>query len=143
MKSFKNLSILILSLVFFCSFSLKDSPSYVGKWKGDDKGDVGYLTLSEDNYATFEFNGEIMGGKSFDHKGTSASMKYKVDTSYSPYRIDFVIIDNGNEDELGRLKGIVKMIESNKMRLALGFGESERPTDFSEENSIYFDRHKE
>lgn len=130
MKSLKNLSILIVSLVLFCSFSLKDSPSYVGKWKGEDKGDIGYLTLTKDGYALFEFEGQILGGKSFTMRGNEASMHYEVEKKENYYHIDFIIKQLKDDETLGTLEGIFKMNSESQMVLAVGFDGSPRPTNF-------------
>lgn len=144
MKLFKQFSILLTALFLFCSFSFIDADkSYVGKWKGKDKGDIGFLTLTKDGYATFEFNGQVMGGKSYNHQGIDGSMTYTVNTSTSPYMIDFIIIDNSSDKELGRLRGIIKMNNNNEMQMAMTFGGGTgRPSDFSQD-AITFTRHKE
>lgn len=139
MKLLKQLSVLTAALFLFCSFSFDGEPSYVGKWKGQDKGDIGFLTLSAEGYAIFEFNGQTMGGKSYNHQGVNAAMKYTVDTTSSPYKIDFIIHDNDADTELGRLKGIIEMNNSEKMKMAMTFGGgSGRPTDFSVDAITFF-----
>ena len=135
MKSLKTLSLLILSLVLFCSFSLKDSPSYVGKWKGEDKGEIGYITFTKDGYALFEFNGQTMGGKSFTTDGVEASMQYEVEKKENYYNVDFIIKKIEDKETLGTLQGIFKMNSESQMVLALGFDGSARPTNF-EANQI-------
>lgn len=111
---------------------------YEGRWKGEDKDDIGFLTLSSDGYATFEFDGGILGGKSYDYLGVTASMKYIVDENTSPKGIDFIIIDNSTEKELGRLKGIFQLISNGEMEMAISFGEKPtRPTDFSEDAIVF------
>ena len=113
-----------------------------GKWKGKDKGDIGFLTLSSEGYATFEFNGQIMGGRSYDHQGVKAAMKYTVNNGTSPKSIDFIIIDLSSDEELGRLKGIINMKSRDEMQMALTFGGGAgRPTDF-ENDAIVFNRMK-
>ncbi|MEM6686205.1 MAG: hypothetical protein AAF617_10505 [Bacteroidota bacterium] len=141
MKILKKLSLALVTILMLFSFTAPEG-DYVGKWKGKDKGDIGYLTLSSDGYATFEFNGQILGGKSYNHQGTSASMKYTVNKGVSPASIDFMIINNGTKKELGRLKGIIKMNSRNEMQMAIRFGGGAgRPTDFSTD-AITFSRVK-
>ncbi|RZN79936.1 MAG: hypothetical protein EVB11_12105 [Winogradskyella sp.] len=142
MKFLKQFSLLLTALFLFSAFSIDGEKTYVGKWKGKDQGEIGFLTLTEDNYAIFEFNGQIVGGKSYNSQGVDASMKYTVDTSSEPYKIDFIILDNSEGEELGRLKGIIKMNNRNEMEMAMTFGGgTERPTDFSVDN-ITFSRYK-
>lgn len=141
MKILKKLSFALLTLMLLFSFT-GPGGEHVGKWKGKDKGDIGFLTLSADGYATFEFNGQIMGGKSYDHQGTKAAMKYTVNNGTSPAAIDFIIIDKKADEELGRLKGIIDMKSRDEMQMAITFGGGAgRPTDFSVD-AIVFDRMK-
>lgn len=143
MKFFKRFSLLLISILLFSSFTIDADKTYVGKWKGEDKGDIGFLTLSHDGYATFEIGEQTMGGKSFNQQGVDASMKYTVGTSSKPYSIDFIIINNTENKELGRLKGIIEMTDSNTMKMAMTFGGgTTRPTDFSAD-AITFNRAKE
>lgn len=141
MKILKKLSFALVTLMLLFSFTAPGG-DYVGKWKGKDKGDIGFLTLTSDGYATFEFNGQTMGGKSYNHQGTNAAMKYTVNTGTSPTSIDFIIFDNDKEAELGRLKGIINMKSRNEMEMALTFGGGTgRPKDFSSD-AIVFNRVK-
>ncbi|WP_375241804.1 hypothetical protein [Lacinutrix sp.] len=141
MKILKKLSFVLVALLILCSFTISEG-EHVGRWKGKDKGDIGFLTLSSEGFATFEFNGQEMGGKSYDHQGVTASMKYVVDYKSSPTAIDFIIIDNSTDTELGRLKGIINMKSSDEMQMAMTFGGgTTRPTDFSTD-AIVFNRVK-
>lgn len=141
MKILKKLSFALITLMLLFSFTAPDG-QHVGKWKGKDKGDIGFLTLTEDGFATFEFNGQTMGGRSYNHQGVNAAMKYTVNNGTSPTSIDFIIYDNDAKEELGRLKGIIKMNSRNEMQMAMTFGGgSGRPSDFSED-AIVFNRVK-
>jgi uncharacterized protein (TIGR03067 family) len=144
MKFSKRFSLLLSALLLFCSFSfIGADKSYVGKWKGKDKGDIGFLTLTKHNYATFEFDGEIMGGKSYNHQGITAALKYRVNTKKSPATIDFIIWDKKKAVEVGRLRGIFKMNSNLQMQMAINFsGSNQRPKDFSID-SITFLRESE
>lgn len=137
MKTLKKLAFAVVTLLLLFSFTAPEG-QHIGKWKGKDKGDIGYLTLTDDGYATFEFNGQTLGGKSYDHQGRKAAMKYKVNTGTSPTSIDFIIIEQSSKDELGRLKGIINMLSRNEMQMALRFGGGAgRPTDFSEDAIVF------
>jgi hypothetical protein len=141
MKILKKLSFAIVTLLVLSSFTIPEG-NYIGKWKGKDKGDIGFLTLTSDGYAIFEFNGQIMGGRSYNHQGTKAAMKYTVNEGVSPSAIDFMIIDNGSKKELGRLKGIINMKSRDVMQMAIRFGGGAgRPTNFSTD-AIVFNRVK-
>ena len=141
MKILKKLSFALVTLLLLFSFTAPDG-EHVGKWKGKDKGDIGFLTLSSEGYATFESNGQIMGGRSYDHQGVKAAMKYTVNNGTSPKSIDFIIIDLSSDEELGRLKGIINMKSRDETQMALTFGGGAgRPTDF-ENDAIVFNRMK-
>ncbi|WP_046744720.1 hypothetical protein [Kordia zhangzhouensis] len=141
MKILKKLCFALATLFFLFSFTAPEG-EHVGRWKGKDKGDIGYLTLTSEGYATFEFNGQTMGGKSYNHQGVNAAMKYTVNYGTSPASIDFIIVDNKDNEEMGRLKGIINMKSRNEMQMALRFGGGAgRPTDFSVD-AIVFNRVK-
>ena len=143
MTIFKRFLLLFCTLLF-CSFSFLeiDKKTYVGKWKGQDKGDIGFLTLTKDRYATFEFEDEIMGGKSYNHQGVIAALKYRVNTKKNPSTIDFIIWDKKKAIEVGKLRGIFKMTSDAEMQMAINFsGSNYRPKDFSTD-SITFLRNK-
>lgn len=137
----KNLLLLLFIITLTSLTSI--STSYVGKWKGEDKGDIGFLTLDEEGYVTFVFDGTITGGKSYDQQGVKASMRYVINRNVIPHSIDFIITDLTLNKEIGRLKGVLKLIEdNNKLRMAIGFGGVPRPTDFTKD-AIIFNRVKE
>ncbi|MFD1063948.1 hypothetical protein ACFQ1Q_11885 [Winogradskyella litorisediminis] len=136
---FKKTGVVFLTLFLFCAFLDGKDKSYIGKWRGVDKGDIGYLTLTKDRYATFEFRGEIMGGINYDHSGIKASLKYKISTKKEPHQINFVIWDKKKAEEVGRLRGIFKMIDKDKMQMAINFSGSQyRPTNFSEDSIVFY-----
>lgn len=137
MKILKKLSLALATLVLLLSFTTPKE-EYIGKWKGQDKGDIGFLTLTDDGYALFEFNGQIMGGKSYNHQGIDAYMRYTVNTGISPAGIDFIIYTKKDNKELARMKGIIEMDSSDELHLALTFGDgSSRPTDFSKDDIVF------
>lgn len=135
MKSLNRLSILIVSFVLFSAFTLIETPPYVGKWKGEDKGDIGYITFTKDGYALFEFDGQTMGGKSFVRDGVEASMQYEVEKKDNYYNMDIIVKKIETDETMGILQGIFKMNSETEMVLALGFDGSSRLTNF-ENNQI-------
>lgn len=133
-------SVLLSSILFLALISFTvSSNDYVGYWKGEDKGEVGFLKLTQDGYATFVMEDQSLGGKSTNYQGVDARMIYKIDDSFDPTHIDLVIIKNDNDQELNRLKGIIKMPDSDHLMMALGFNSPERPADFSKD-AITFSR---
>lgn len=143
MKLLKRFSLFLATLFLLSSFMGDGDRSYVGKWQGQDQGDIGFLTLYPDGYAFFEFEGQTMGGRSYIHQGRKAAMTYTVDTSRNPHPIDFIITDKEQDREIGRLRGIINMTSNDEMEMALTFGGgTNRPTDFSSD-AIVFERYKD
>lgn len=132
MKLFKRLSITLFFLATLTSFT-SSTEIYVGEWKGEDKGDAGTFIFSDDGYATFITNGKVMGGKSYVQSGVDASMRYEVNKKVTPFSIDFIIIQNKEKNELGRLKGILKIVNDDEMLLSIGFGGAPRPVNFEKD----------
>lgn len=139
MTNLKRFSVLIFIFLQLCAFTSDKDKRYIGKWKGQDKGDIGFLTLTKHRYATFEFNNEIWGGRTYNHGTINASLRYKVNTKTTPYEINFIIWDKKKAIEAGRLKGILKFNNDNEMQMAINFsGSSQRPKDFSKDNITFF-----
>jgi len=137
MKILKKLSLALVTLLLLFSFTTPKE-EYVGKWKGQDKSDIGFLTLTDDGYAIFEINGQIIGGRSYMQQGINVYMRYIVNTGISPAGIDFIIYTKSDNVELARMKGIIEMDSSDELHLALTFGSgSSRPSDFSKDNIIF------
>ncbi|RAJ13450.1 hypothetical protein [Olleya aquimaris] len=135
----------LLLLVFILplmSFNLLNTDfNIVGTWKGYDNGDIGYAIFDKEGYATFESNGESMGGKEFMMNDEKAQMTFILNKETQPMEIDFVItlLESG---ETQSLLGIIQFENKDKLRLGVGFDGGDRPLDFDEENSIYFERVK-
>lgn len=139
MKLLKTLSLVMITLLLITSFTAVKEDTLVGRWKGKDQGDIGFLTLSEDGFATFEMDGQIMGGKSFEMSGDTAAMKYSTDATTAPASIDFIIYEEDTYNEVGRLKGIYEMTAPDELHIALTFnGGLGRPEDFSSDNVIFY-----
>tara|TARA_R110000787_G_scaffold29800_1_gene80600 strand:- start:6948 stop:7370 length:423 start_codon:yes stop_codon:yes gene_type:complete len=132
MKIFKKTSISLFLLAMLTSFT-SSTEIYVGEWKGEDKGDAGTFLFSDDGYATFITNGKSMGGKSYMHDEVKASMKYEVNKKVTPFAIDFIIVQKKEKKELGRLKGLLKIINEEEMLLSIGFGGAPRPENFEKD----------
>ncbi|SDS00778.1 uncharacterized domain TIGR03067 protein [Formosa sp. Hel1_31_208] len=132
--------LILLCILPLLSFNPSISEiSIFGTWKGEDKGDIGFVTFEKDGYAFFEADGEKMGGREFMLEGEKAKMMYRLNTETNPIELDFEITFIETEDTR-TLLGILNFITEDKMTFAIGFGGSERPTEFNDENSIIFER---
>jgi uncharacterized lipoprotein YehR (DUF1307 family) len=139
MKSLNKLSLVTIILLLITSFTAVKEDELVGRWKGKDKGGIGFLSLSADGFATFEMNGQTMGGKSFEIRGVTATMRYSTDATTAPAAIDFIIYEENTFKEVSRLKGIYEMNTANELHLALTFEEGlGRPVDFSADNVMFY-----
>ncbi|AGC77672.1 uncharacterized protein (TIGR03067 family) [Nonlabens dokdonensis] len=140
MKYLQRLGFVMVSLLLLSSFTTAQE-KLVGKWKGQDKGDIGYLILTEDGYATFQLEDQVFGGKSFEMRGVTSKMTYEIDRSQYPNAIDFIITNTDNNKELGRMYGIIQMLSEDELQMAMNFETKERPADFSKDQ-IVFERMK-
>jgi hypothetical protein len=122
-------------LLFLLLTSFTDSKtSILGKWKGVDDGEVGFVTFDKDGFVTMEMDGGKMGGRKFDAGGVMASMTYEIDDNADPMTIDFVIrlLDEGLE--VGRLPGIYKFVNNKTLIINMNFDGPERPARFDPED---------
>ncbi|MFK7951138.1 MAG: hypothetical protein AB8G11_26390 [Saprospiraceae bacterium] len=140
MKILKKSLFTVLILTSLFSFTTTES-SYVGKWKGQDKGEIGFLILDNDGYIKIEFEEQTIGGKSFYQNNVELSMKYVVNDFVFPSSIDLIIVRNSDDKELRRMKGIVSLESNDEMLIALNFDGTERPKDFLKD-AITFNRVK-
>ena len=91
MKKIIFLLVVTLSLNSFTSLE-KPTFNIVGKWRGDDKKEIGYIVFQADGYAYFEDSkGNKMGGKDFVENGKKANMTYKFDDSEALMKIDIIV----------------------------------------------------
>ena len=138
MKKILLLFLIPLTLTSFNGSTKSEDFNIVGKWKGDDGNDVGYLVFLEDNYAYLEIEGQIIGGKEFEVKGKKGSMTYVLDYTTNPIQID-LITTRFDTDKTLKLLGIIDIINKNEVIVSLGFNGS-RPTNFDTDESMTFKR---
>jgi hypothetical protein len=139
MKLFQKLSLIAITLLLMTSFTTVIDEALVGRWKGMEKGDIGFLILSVDGFATFETEDQIMGGESFKMRGVNASMRYSFNATTVPATIDFIIYEDETYNELTRLRGIYEINTRDELHLALTFREGmDRPVDFSADNVMFY-----
>ena len=140
----KKLVLLFIAIVSLSSFTTKHTTTdidIVGKWVGEENGDVGYFLFDKEGYATLEAQGEIIGGKEFIMKGQKCSMTYIVNHDSKPMEIDFTVTLLETKDER-KMLFIAKVIDNNTLKLASSFN-NVRPTEFNEINSIILTRVKQ
>ena len=130
----KKILLLIFILPLFSYTSDSVSEDFIGKWIGDDKGQIGVMIFDKDGYVSIEIQGEVLGGKEFERNGKKGSMTYEIRPNKDVFEVDFILtILDTNEQK--KLLGIAKLKDKNNMVFAMSF-KGERPTEFNENNAI-------
>lgn len=134
MKSTYVISAFIIVSFMMTSFSTK-TPTLVGKWKGEDEGEVGIITFDKGGYVSFTVEGEVVGGKNYSVDGVVMDMVYETDDSVTPHTIDFIFKLNEGQVEISRMLGIYQLVDEKTLILNMKFDGQERPV-MMDENSV-------
>jgi hypothetical protein len=139
--------LLILFIITNLCYSQNAQQNIIGEWIATDfDGNVSKMIFSYDNYISMTINGEFVDGKNFVIKGgkndgQKGFMKYEIDDSSLPIKIDIVAIkfEGGKNIEKGRILGILDFLNKTEMRINMSFS-GPRESEFNEsnqENTIY------
>ncbi len=140
MKKLLN-PILVIGIILLGYSTGLAQNKHLGLWKGIDQGEVGYINFDSTGFAYFVIDEDTVGGESFTMNEQEAYMKYEVNYSKSLKTLDFIIYLKSNDQELGRLLGIFKFDEKDRLILCVSFKAKERPGDFKEEeNTIVLEK---
>jgi hypothetical protein len=131
MKQFTYLFLSSVVLISLMAASTKSSP-LVGKWRGEDGGEVGFITFDKKGYVTFSIRNQEIGGKEYLSDGVVYDMTYDTDETTEPYKIDFVIITHEDQLEIARMPGIYRFSDHQTLIINMKFDGSERPETFDE-----------
>ncbi|MFK7834477.1 MAG: hypothetical protein AB8B52_14475 [Winogradskyella sp.] len=125
----------IIPLLLMSAISQQEN--FIGKWAGEDQGQLGYIMFDDDGYAAFEIQGQVMGGKEFTMNGEKGKMNYTINFETTPMEIDFTMtkIESG---ESKKILGIAEFKDMNTIKFDISFGDI-RPSDFGD-NSITLKR---
>jgi len=139
----KKLILLFITSLILTSFSKVSETDFniIGKWKGEDNSEVGYISFDKEGYAYFEFNGQKIGGKEFLIEGKKGSMRYEIEFTENFINVDLIVtvID---ENKTKSLLCLVEKLNDDEMRFTIGF-EGERPKGFENNDAMIFKRVKE
>ena len=131
---------LLLAFPLLSFITQAPTNSFVGKWVGESKGDVGYMAFDPEGYATIELDGQELGGKEFDVEGDRSQLGYEFNDSVQPIELNFLLRNLDTEEEKKMLL-IARFLSKDSLQLATNFNEF-RPTEFTEDNSIILNRVK-
>ena len=131
------LTLFIIPLFVFTSNPKKED--FLGKWNGDDKSEIGYITFDNEGYATFEIQGQIIGGKEFTMNGKKGKMSYSINFNTTPIEVDFIVTKLASK-ESKKILGIAEFLDNDTMRFAMDFN-AKRPTEFGD-HTILLERVK-
>ncbi len=112
---------------------------FIGKWTGEDQGEIGFIIFDDEGYASFEVEGQILGGKEFFMNGKKGKMTYTINYETKPIEVDFTMtkIESG---ESKIILGIAEFTDEDTMTFDMTF-DTERPFEFGD-NSITLKRVK-
>lgn len=113
----RALPVFVMFLISLTGFSQNTNVDLAGKWLSVKDTTIGFR-FDNAGYAYF-IRGEMeIGGDSLDVGGTILQLKYTVDKTKNPYRIDFIRIfrETGKEDA-ERLLGLFNITDKNTLEL--------------------------
>lgn len=127
----------IVSVLCFLSDCYPQNVDLLGEWKSTDYLDnESNIIFFEDKFLALTINGEFIDGRNYiiqggPNDGKKGEIKYEVNFDTDPIQIDVIALKDN--EELGRLLGILKIISNDEMIMNLNF-EGKRETDFTESN---------
>lgn len=111
-------------------------PNIVGSWRADEK--LRYV-FNPDGFVTVYMGEQIMGGSGLF--GDSA-LKYEIDFSKKPIRLDLVHFDKASNTEKGRMAMIVRFETKDKMKIKT-FNNNTYPEKFEENDKFVFELNRD
>lgn len=137
----KLLLLLFLAPLFaFITINNDVEKKIIGKWKGEDKGEVGYFIFDEKGYAFMEMQGQTLGGESFIFEGKEGKMTYNIVDKSTIIKLD-IVVTIIEENVERKMLCIAEFLDDDTMKFAIDFGE-DRPINFTNYNSIILKRVK-
>lgn len=136
----KKFLLLLVAVPLLSLTSEKDNSKFIGKWIGQDKNTLGFITFDSAGYAYFEIEGRVFGGKEFTYEGEKGKMTYEINSKTNPIQVDLTVtkLQSG---EKKKIRCIANFIDHNSMQFAISF-DSKRPTHFNGHNAILLKREK-
>ncbi|WP_397447852.1 hypothetical protein [Polaribacter sp. R77954] len=131
--------ILIVSESFIQKTELKFN--LIGSWKTEGFFKYGKFTFDKDGFVLIDYNDDPIGGKKFSRNGKFYSLKYKLELKSEPKQLDLIFtnLESGNEMTW---RGIIQVLNDNKIRYARAGNNESRPENFENIESIILERMK-
>jgi len=133
MKNYAFLLLFVASAASLTSFTMPKS-TLIGKWKGEDGGEVGVITFDKQGFVSFTVKGEVIGGKEYKAEGLVFDMYYETDESVTPHTMDFVIKIHDGQVEVARMLGIYQLVDDKTLVIHMKFDGTERPAALDDES---------
>lgn len=125
------LPVLMLFVLASCGESKKSDPAtfnFTGEWvEKKEGGKEDKLILKADSTAEMILS---------EPGANQMPMKYSIDRSKSPMHIDIMVYDSASKEELGRMKGLIEIVDADKIHLALGDEPETRPADMKNKDIV-------
>lgn len=135
----KNICLIVL---VFLSFGVY-SQSIIGKWYSNIDGEKGYFIFDSLGYATMVIGNEEMGGKNSVLDGRRCFMKYTLNETSKPFKLDMILYDFKSKKEIRRMLAIYEFLPNNKINICLDTENGLRPSNFkSKDNCLVLDKVK-
>ena len=134
----KKLMMLFLLAPMFAFNTLQTKNDFIGKWAGEEKDNIGFITFDNEGYAAFEIQGQVMGGKEFEINGEKGMMVYTINMKADPIELDLTMTKL-TSGEVKTMLCIAKFDDKNTMQFAMGL-ENVRPVDFNGDTAILLKR---
>lgn len=134
----KKILLLLIVTLSFLSFKADDSKNLIGKWVGNDKSEVGYITFEDDKNAYVKIGDLTFGGKNFEVDGEKYNMYYTTNFETTPFELDFVVTEIRTQKQR-KMLFIGEFKDDNTLIFAAGFN-GKRPTTLEGDNTITLTR---
>lgn len=115
-KFLSGINIVLIACIFL--FSCADSKSrHIGEWSNNDGGRNWVVKFTPDSLVQIlDDSIPVLGGPYYKlNDGQPGTCRFEIDYTKNPIWLDVVVFPKDQKMEIGRIKGIVRFISSDKM----------------------------
>lgn len=128
MKRIKVFLPFLILLVLDCASTPSPKAfSLVGAWVVSESGELGVFHFREDGFADLVTADRTIISGETQIDGATLALRYEIDTTKSPAWIDLIAGSDQEEEELGRLAGLIQIRSPDRIALKLNFEGLDRP----------------